>query len=193
MAAMADGVCVDTTMGFTPAGGLVMGTRAGDIDPGLVAYLCRLEGWDFQQFDRVVNHESGLLGLSGRSADVRELLQAADADPSAALALEVFCHVARKNLCALAGSLGGLDRVVFSGGIGENSPAIRSGICAGLDFLGIRLDPAANAKNQPTISSATSQVPVDVISADEEETMTRITATLLPDLSTLSHHTLTPH
>ena len=139
MAAVRDGECIDTSMGFTPASGLPMGTRSGDLDPGLVNYLSQTENMTPTQFDRMVNHESGLLGVSETSSDIRDLLAAEASDVRAAEALTMFCYQAKKWIGSFAAALGGLDTLVFSGGIGENSSAIRSRICEGLKFLGIEL------------------------------------------------------
>jgi len=179
MAAVRDGHCVDTTMAFTPAAGLVMGTRSGDIDPGLVAYLARTDGLSPDQFDHLVNAESGLLGLSETSSDVRDLLARAATDARAAEALAVFCHAAKKWLGALTAVLGGLDTLVFAGGIGEHAPPIRAGICAGLGDFGIELDAARNNAYAPVISSEASRVTVRVIPTDEERMIARATAALL--------------
>ena len=149
LAAVREGRCVDTTMGLTPASGLVMGTRSGDIDPGLVRFLMRSEGMTTEQFHDLVNHESGLLGVSETSPDLRDLLARQDADVRAAEAVALFCYQAKKAIGALAAALGGLDILVFSGGIGENSPEARRRICAGLEFLGIALDDRRNARRCP--------------------------------------------
>lgn len=179
MAAVLNGKCVDTTMGLTPAGGLVMGTRSGDLDPGVFRFLAAELGMSAAEIDRAVSHESGLRGLSETSSDVRDLLAARRTDPRAALALEVFCHSAKKHLCALVAVLGGTDQIVFTGGIGEHSPEIRTGILSGLDFLGVRLDSAANAENRELISAPHSAVAIHVVPADEETTMFRIANDLL--------------
>ncbi len=176
LAAVRDGECVDTTMGFTPAGGLVMGTRSGDLDPGLVAYLARADGLDAAGFDRLVNAESGLLGLSERSSDMRDLLAADDAP--AAEAVAVFCHQALKHAGAMAAVLGGLDTLVFAGGIGEHAAPIRARLCAGLAHLGVHLDAARNDAHAPLVSSPTSRVAVRVIPTDEELQIARETAAL---------------
>jgi acetate kinase len=178
MAAVRDGRCLDTTMGFTPAGGLVMGTRSGDLDPGLVAYLARSEGIDAAGFDRLVNAESGLLGLSGGSADMRDLLAREASDANAADAIAVFCHQALKHAGALVAVLGGLDTLVFAGGIGEHAAPIRARLCAGLAYLGVALDPARNDVHAPLISSDASAVAVRVIPTDEELQIARETAAL---------------
>ncbi len=168
MAAVRGGRCVDTTMGLTPAGGLVMGTRTGDIDPGVLVYLARAEGLSADQLEDLVTHRSGLLGVSETSPDVRDLLARQASDPRAAEAIELFCYQARKWIGALAAALGGLDALVFSGGIGEHAPEIRARVCDGLGFLGVRLDVAANAGNAPLISAAAGGVAVRVIPTDEE-------------------------
>lgn len=179
LAALRDGRCVDTTMAFTPAAGLVMGSRSGDLDPGLVAYLARREGLDAAGFDDLVNGRSGLLGLSETSGDVRDLLAAEAHDPRAAAALAVFCLSARKWIGAMAASLDGLDALVFSAGIGEHAAPIRARVCAGLSHLGVRLDPTRNAAHAPVISAADSRVAVRVIRTDEERQIARETAAVL--------------
>jgi acetate kinase len=179
MAAVRDGRCIDTTMAFTPAAGLVMGTRSGDLDPGLVAYLARADGFTPAQFDHMINAESGLLGLSETSADVRDLLARAGTDQRAAQALDVFCYQARKWIGALSAALGGLDTLVFAGGIGEHAPPIRARICAGLEHLGIALDATRNGENAAVISGAAGRVVVRVMATDEELTIARATAALV--------------
>jgi len=178
LAAVRDGRCIDTTMGFTPAGGLVMGTRSGDLDPGLVAYLARVDGVDAAGFDRLVNAESGLLGLSETSADVRDLLAREAQDERAADALTVFCRQAIKHAAAMTAMLGGLDTLVFSGGIGEHAAPIRARIAAGLAHLGVGLDPTRNAQHAPAISADESRVVVRVIQTDEELQIARESAAL---------------
>jgi acetate kinase len=178
MAAVRDGRCIDTTMAFTPAAGLVMGTRTGDLDPGLVAYLARNEGMTAAQFDDLVNRESGLLGISETSADVRDLLAREADDPRAADALAVFCYQAKKWVGALAAALGGLDTLVFAGGIGEHAAPIRARLCAGLEHLGIELDAKRNDAHAPVISSPASRVTVRIIPTDEELLIARATREL---------------
>jgi acetate kinase len=168
MAAVRDGRSIDTTMGFTPAAGLVMSTRSGDLDPGVVAFLARSEAMSATQFDRMVNHESGLAGVSETSSDMRDLLAREADDVRAAEAVALFCYQAKKWIGAYAAALGGLDTLVFSGGIGENAPPVRSRICAGLDFLGIELDASRNARTAAVISADASRVTVRVIRTDEE-------------------------
>jgi len=173
LAAVREGRSLDTSMGFTPASGLVMGTRSGDLDPGLVAYLARSEGLTPVQFDRMVNHASGLLGVSGRSSDMRDLLAREAHDAKSAAAVALFCYQAKKWIGAYATVLEGVDTLVFAGGIGENAPAVRERICAGLGFLGIALDRRRNGRNVPVISRNTSRVQVRVIRTDEELMLAR--------------------
>ena len=180
LAAVRDGRCIETTMGLTPTSGLVMGTRCGDIDPGLVRFLMRAEGLTIDQFHDLVNHESGLLGVSETSADLRDLLARQDDDVRAAEAVELFCYRAKTWLGALAAALGGLDTLVFAGGIGENSPEARRRICDGLEFLGIALDERRNAANAPIISTEDGRVAVRVIPTDEESLIARAAAGFIP-------------
>ena len=168
MAAVRDGRCIDTTMAFTPASGLPMSTRSGDLDPGLFSHLARTEGMTAARFDRMVNHESGLLGVSETSSDVRDLLAREADDERAADALALFCYEAKKQIGSFAAALGGLDTLVFAGGIGENAPIVRARICEGLGFLGVELDPGRNSGNEALISAATGRVAVRVIATDEE-------------------------
>jgi acetate kinase len=179
MAAVRDGKSIDTSMGFTPAAGLVMSTRTGDLDPGLVAFLQGTEKMTAGQFDKMINHESGLLGVSETSSDVRDLLARESTDVRAAEAIALFCYQAKKWIGAYAAALGGLDTLVFAGGIGENAPPIRSRICDGMGFLGVELDESRNATNAAVISSETSRVPVRVIRTDEELMIARSIMTFL--------------
>jgi acetate kinase len=168
LAAVRDGESIDTSMGFTPASGLVMSSRSGDLDPGLVSYLASTEHMSAAQFQKMVNHESGLLGVSQTSSDMRDLLERETADMRAAEAVALFCYQAKKWVGAFAAALGGLDTLVFAGGIGENAPPVRERICNGLGFLGIELDRECNAKSAPLISSGIGRVKVRVIRTDEE-------------------------
>jgi acetate kinase len=168
LAAVRDGKPVDTTMGFTPTGGVVMGTRCGDLDPGLLVYLMREERLGADQVDNLVNRRCGLLGVSGTSPDMRDLLARQATDPHAAEALELFCYQIKKSIGAFAGALDGLDTLVFAGGIGEHAPEIRARICAGLGFLGLKLDEARNRAAAPVISADGSKVVVRVIATDEQ-------------------------
>lgn len=168
LAAVRDGKSIDTSMGFTPTAGVLMSTRSGDLDPGLVWYLARTEGLDAKRFNEMVNSQSGLLGVSETSSDMRDLLDRETQDVRAAEAIALFCYQVRKWVGAFAAALGGLDTLVFSGGIGENAPTLRARICEGLGFLGIELEEKRNAANEGVISAATSRVVVRVIHTDEE-------------------------
>jgi acetate kinase len=180
LAAVRDGKCIDTSMGFTPTAGLVMGTRSGDLDPGLMSYLALTDAMSASQFRTMVNHESGLLGISEISADVRDLLARETNDPRAAEALALFCYQAKKWIGAFAAALGGLDTLVFAGGIGENAAPVRKRICDGLDFLGIRIDESANSRHAERISTGTeAAVTVRVIRTDEEIVIAASTLKLL--------------
>jgi acetate kinase len=179
MAAVMKGQCVDTTMGFTPAAGLMMGTRSGDIDPGLVQYFSQKEGMSPAQFDRMVNHESGLLGVSETSSDIRELLAREAHDVRAAEAVALFCYQAKKWIGAFAAVLGGLDSVIFSGGIGESAASIRARVCEGLGFLGIEISAGLNDHNAHVISTTASRVMVRVMHTDEALMIARATCRVL--------------
>jgi acetate kinase len=179
LAAVQYGRCVDTSMGFTPTAGLVMGTRSGDLDPGLMSYLAVTDSMTSRQFQTMVNHESGLLGVSETSADVRELLDREMNDPRAAEALALFCYQAKKWIGSFAAALGGVDTLVFAGGIGENAAPIRRRICDGLGFLGIDIDDTANGRHAPRISAGTAPVTVRVIRTDEESVIATLTIGLL--------------
>lgn len=168
LAAVREGRSVDTSMGFTPAAGVPMSTRSGDVDPGIVLYLTQTEGLSAAQFHRMVNHESGLLGVSETTSDVRDLLAREANDERAADALALFCYQVRKWIGAYAAALGGVDRVVFAGGIGENAAVIRARICDGLAFLGIELDADRNAAGAPIISRDGGRVEIRIIRTDEE-------------------------
>jgi acetate kinase len=168
MVAVKDGKSVDTSMGFTPLEGLVMGTRSGDVDPGVLLYLLEHKKMSAKAANTVVNKESGLLGVSGTSADMRVLLGKIQQDGRAGEALDLFCYRAKKYIGAYAAVLGGVDILVFAGGIGEHAPIVRKGICDGLDFLGIRLDSAANEANAAVISPAEGRVRVRIIKTNED-------------------------
>ena len=168
MAAVRDGKSMDTSMGFTPTGGLMMSTRSGDLDPGLAPYLSRTEQMSTRKFYEMVNHKSGLLGVSEISSDLRDLLAQEAGDVRAAEAVALFCYQAKKRIGSFAAALGGLDTLVFAGGVGENAPLIRERICDDLGFLGVELSQESNAKNAPLISSDTARVKVRVIRTDEE-------------------------
>jgi len=179
MAAVRHGRSIDTSMGFTPASGLVMSTRTGDLDPGLVYYLARTERMSAAGFQRLVNHESGLLGVSGTSSDLRDLCAREAVDQRAVAAVDLFCYQARKWIGSFAAALGGLETLVFSAGIGENAPHIRSRICDGLGFLGIEIDHRRNARNAALISPARGQVQVRVIRTNEELMIARSVSRIL--------------
>jgi acetate kinase len=168
LAAVRDGKPVDTSMSFTPTAGVPMSTRTGDLDPGLVWYLARTEKMSAKQFNAMVNFESGLLGVSETSSDMRDLLEAEAHDVRAAEAVALFCYQVKKWIGSFAAALGGLDTLVFAGGIGENAPRVRARICDGLGFLGIELDEKRNVANASVISSETSRNSVRVIRTDEE-------------------------
>ncbi len=175
LTAVREGKGIDTTMAFTPAGGIPMSRRSGDLDPGLVAYLAQTEGMTARQFHEMVNTKSGLLGISETSPDVRDLLAREKDDPRAAEALAVFCYRVKQTIGAYAATLGGLDALVFSGGIGENAAEIRARICDGLSFLGIELDPGRNAANASVITREGSRATVRVAKTDEELQIARST------------------
>ena len=179
MAAVRTGVGIDTTMGFTPTGGLVMGTRSGDLDPGVLLYLLQSRGMSPAALNKLVNHQAGLIGVSGTSADMRDLLGREATDPRAALAVDLFCYQARKFLGALTAALGGLDTLIFTAGIGEHAAPVRQRICADLEFLGIQLDPARNAAHRPIISRENSSVVVRVMKTDEDLMIARHTRHLV--------------
>jgi len=168
LAAVNQGKPVDTSMGFTPTAGVPMSTRSGDLDPGLVWYLARTESMSAKQFNEMANFKSGLLGISETSSDMRVLLDRENDDVRAAEAVALFCYQIKKVIGAFAAALGGLDTLVFAGGIGENAHPVRARICNGLEFLGIELHEGHNAANDGVISSATSRVDVRVIHTDEE-------------------------
>jgi acetate kinase len=169
LAAVREGKSIDTSMGFTPAAGLMMGTRPGDLDPGVAWYMMRSEHLTPKQFNNLINHESGLLGVSETTSDMQDLLAQESGDVRAAEAVALFCYQAKKWIGAFAAALGGLDTLVFAGGIGENCSIIRSRICEGLEFLGIELDEKQNTANEGVISAAASRVTVRVIRTDEEQ------------------------
>ena len=168
LAAVRAGQCVDTSMAFTPAAGVPMSSRSGDLDPGLVRYLAQTEGMTAEQFDHMINHESGLLGVSEISPDIRDLLALEGQDERAADAVALFCYQVKKWIGAFAAALGGVDTLVFAGGIGENAAVVRARICEGLGFLGIELDAARNVTSASVISAEASRVTVRVIRTDEE-------------------------
>jgi len=179
LAAVHGGKPVDTSMSFTPTAGVPMSTRSGDLDPGLLWYLARTEGLDVQQFNEMVNFQSGLLGVSETSSDMRDLLDRETRDVRAAEAVALFCYQVKKWIGAFAAALGGLDALVFTGGIGENAPPVRARICDGLGFLGIELDTKRNGANEGVISADAGRVAVRVIRTDEEIMIARSVSRLL--------------
>ncbi len=179
LAAVRDGKCIDTSMAFTPTAGLMMSTRSGDLDPGIVAFLAATESMDVTGFHKMVNYESGLLGVSETSSDIRDLLLHERDDVRAAEAVDMFCYQVKKWIGSFAASLGGVDTLVFAGGIGENAASIRGRICSGLSFLGIDVDAARNVRCDPLISPDSSPVAVHVIRTDEESVIARSTVEVM--------------
>jgi len=178
-AAVQDGRSVDTTMGMTPAGGLMMSARAGDLDPGVLLYLLEEKGMTSSELSRMLNRSSGLKAVSGESGDVQQLLEQEDTHPHAAEAIQMFCYHARKTIGALAAVLGGVDTLVFTGGIGEHAPVIRSRICKGLEFLGIVIDEKANEEKAQIISANNSTATVRVMITNEELMIAQHTQTFI--------------
>jgi acetate kinase len=185
MAAVRGGKPIDTTMAFTPLAGLVMGTRPGDLDPGLLVYLMRVEKKTPEEMDEFLSHQCGLIGVAETTADMRDLVARRASDVRAAEAVELFCYQARKWIGSFAAALNGLDTLVFSGGIGENAVEVRAEICAGLEYLGLRIDVSANAapKLPAVISTADSKVTVRVIRTDEEIVIARTVRKLIGTFS----------
>ncbi|MHB1023055.1 MAG: acetate/propionate family kinase [Acidobacteriaceae bacterium] len=186
LTAVLDGESIDTTMGLTPTGGIVMGTRPGDLDPGVLLHLLRTTEYATvsgkeaaAKLEHLLNHESGLLGLSDATSDMRQLGELAAEDPAAAMAIEIFCRTAKKALAGLIAVLGGVDLLVFTGGIGQHDAHIRKCICEGLEFAGIRLNEEANQKGDAVISRQDSQVSVRVLCPYEELQIARLSAHLL--------------
>jgi acetate kinase len=179
LAAVRGGKCIDTTMGFTPAGGLVMSTRCGDLDPGVMIYLMDKKRLTPSTLNNLINRRSGLLGVSGISPDMKDLLEKESDEPRAAEAVELFCYQAAKHLGALAAALGGIDTLVFTAGIGEHSPAVRERICRNLGFLGVRLDGKRNAAGTAVVSADDSPVTVRVLRTDEDLMIARHTCALV--------------
>lgn len=179
LAAIRDGASIDTTMGFTPTGGTVMGTRSGDLDPGVMVYLVRQGGADADALEQLVDRQSGLLALSGRTGDMRELLEVRAVDARAALAVEVFCYRVRVQIGAYAAALGGLDTLVFTGGIGEHASAVRGEICDGLAHLGVHIDAARNARSDALVSPDDAPCVVRVVHTDEDAMIARHTRGLM--------------
>lgn len=179
LAAVKDGKSIDTSMGFTPTSGLPMGTRTGDLDPGVASYLLQHSHLGPKEFNQLINHESGLLGISETNSDMRALIDIEDVDHRAKEAIAFFCYQTKKWVGSFSAALGGLDTLVFSGGIGEHSPEIRTKICDGLEFLGIELDELKNSNNEPIISKHTSIVKVHVIKTNEELMIAKLVGNFL--------------
>jgi acetate kinase len=188
VSAVRDGVCVDTSMGFTPLEGLMMATRSGTVDPGILIYLLRHKGLDAEELDNTLNYESGLLGVSGISSDLRQILSELPHNPDARLAVDVYVHRIVKTIGAMAATLGGIDALVFTAGVGEGSPEIRKRVCEKLKYLGLEMDPAANENCQPDADIATpsSTVRILVIATREDLTIMRETRRLVA--SSMSQH-----
>ncbi len=173
------GRSIDTSMGLTPTGGVIMGTRSGDLDPGVLVYLMREKKFDAAGLEELVDRRSGLLGISGVSSDMRRLHEAAASNPDARLAIEMFCYSVRKQIAAMIAVLGGLDLLVFTGGIGENDAQVRAAICAGLSWIGVSLDDARNRCASNAINDGASRCSVQVLASQEDEQIARHTWALL--------------
>jgi acetate kinase len=179
MAACVDGRSIDTTMGMTPLGGFMMGTRAGDLDPGLPLYLVRERGYDDKALEQLLDKSSGLKGVSGVTGDMQTLLAISATDTAAAQAVEMFCYQAAKTVGSLTAALGGLDLLVFTGGMGEKAAPVRAGICGRLGHLGIQLDEVANQANAPVISQEGGPCPVRIVRTNEDLVIARHTRDLV--------------
>lgn len=179
LAAVRDGKPIDTSMGLTPTGGIPMSTRSGDLDPGIIWYLARTEKMSAKQFNEMVNFQSGLLGVSETSSDIRDLLRREKEDNRAAEAIALFCYQVRKWIGSFVAALGGLDTLIFTGGIGENAPPIRWRICEGMEFVGLSLDPSLNDVNAAIVSRKNSPVTVRVIKTNEELMIAKHTYNLI--------------
>jgi acetate kinase len=190
LAAIHNGVSIDTTMGLTPASGVPMSMRSGDLDPGLALYLARAEGYDAEQFNTMVNFKSGLLGISGISADMEELLGREADDAKAKDAVDLFCYQVKKSIGGLAAALGGLDTLVFTGGMGEQAPKIRARVCAGLEFLGIKVEESRNATSAQLISADDGRVAVRVIHTDESSTIAQNVWQLITNKKVVEHEVI---
>ena len=177
--AVRDGKSIDTSMGLTPSGGVIMGTRSGDLDPGVLIYLLREKKLDATALEQLIDHRSGLLGISGTASDMRQLHQAAASNEDARLAIAMFCYSVRKQIAAMIAALDGVDLLVFSGGIGENDAEVRSAICGGLSWIGLSLDQARNRSADDPVSDATSRCMARVIASQEDEQIARHTWALL--------------
>jgi acetate kinase len=174
MVALKDGLPMDTSMGMTPTGGFMMGTRSGDLDPGVLIHLLKT-GYSAEQLEELVDHEAGLLGVSGHTSDMKALLQKSQTDSAAHMAVQMFAYQVRKFIGAYAAVLNGLDTLVFTGGIGERAADVRGKICSGLGYLGVALETQANAQNAEVISLPNSQCAVRVVQTDEDLMIVRHT------------------
>jgi acetate kinase len=181
LAAVRGGKSIDTTMGLTPAAGVPMSTRSGDLDPGVALYLARSEGLDVEGFYRLVNFQSGLLGVSGITPDMKELLEKEETDSRASDAVRLFCYQVKKAIGGLSAALGGLDTLVFCGGMAENAPKIRARVCEGLEYLGINIDETRNLNADNVISADSSRVNVRIIHTDESVTIVRSVLQLIKE------------
>jgi acetate kinase len=178
--AVKGGKSIDTSMGLTPTGGVIMGTRSGDLDPGVLVYLMREKKFDAAMLEELVDHRSGLLGISGVGSDMRRLHEAASSNVNARLAIQMFCYSARKQVAAMIAALDGVDLIVFTGGIGENDGEARAVICGGLSWIGVRLDEARNWSANNPINDPASRCPVLVLASQEDEQIARHTWALFP-------------
>ena len=177
--AVEDGRSIDTSMGLTPTGGVIMGTRSGDLDPGVLVYLMREKKFDAVMLEQLVDHRSGLLGISDISGDMRRLHQVASSNADARLAIRMFCYSVSKQIAAMTAALGGVDQIVFTGGIGENDVEARAAICNGLFWLGVSIDPARNRSGKNPINDSVSHCAVKVLPSQEDEQIARHTGALL--------------
>ncbi|SEE16314.1 acetate kinase [Rhizobiales bacterium GAS188] len=178
--AVKSGKSIDTSMGLTPTGGVIMGTRCGDLDPGVLVYLMREKEFDAAMLEQLVDHRSGLIGISGVGSDMRRLHEAATSNPDARLAIQMFCYSARKQIAAMIAALDGVDMMVFTGGIGENDANVRAEICDGLSWIGVRLDDARNRSASNPIDDPASRCSVLVLASQEDEQIARHTWALFP-------------
>jgi acetate kinase len=176
------GRSVDTSMAFTPTAGIPMGTRCGDLDPGVMLYLLRVKRMDAEGIEQMLNHDSGLAGLSGGKSDMRDLeASAAAGDARATLAIDVFCRSLAKTIAGYASVLGGLELLVFAGGIGEHSAGVRARVCSALEFLGLSVDEAANGGNRPVISTPSSKAAVRIVTSQEDRQIARHCRRMMSD------------
>ena len=174
------GKSIDTSMGLTPTGGVIMGTRSGDIDPGVLVYLLREKKFDATMLEELVDHRSGLLGISGVSSDMRQLHQAAPSNADVRLAIQMFCYSVRKQVAAMIAALGGIDLLVFTGGIGENDVEARAAICGGLSWLGVSLNPERNRSGENPVSEPALHCAVHVLPSQEDRQIAYHTWALSP-------------